>query len=113
MPCEHAQTFYRKIATDPVVLWKIARDAIDLCSDIRKSPSDTGDECHYELFAEAAVQTKIYKEYAKVCNMVFCTDSGVAVLDQQILDSIKKSYPSSQSAESVASNPTSTVACPA
>ena len=48
--CRHIGNFYPRIAGTPIVVWEIPNEKIPSFCRIEQGVSDTGDECHHEIF---------------------------------------------------------------
>src|SRR5258708_6328817 len=56
--CEHIEKFYKKVAGSPAAFWEIPPELLHEGCSFDPEPSDTGDNCHYNLMGMTDNQAK-------------------------------------------------------
>jgi len=76
--CRHITKFYSAISDDPPVFWRRSIQEIPDGSELRAIPSDTGDDCHFDIHGLSNNKSGKFFKRNQVDSIYICED-GIPV----------------------------------
>ncbi len=73
--CAHIAKFYASVLGDPPIFWEIPKAVLPPNCQFIQDPSDTGDDCHYNLIGLSDRESRRIIKQAPLNEMSICVEN--------------------------------------